>query len=60
MSKKIFIKDREHTKLLEEAGARAAATAVRHAKALGLTISYIKDVAVYEELPDGTLLFKKP
>lgn len=60
MNKRVFIKDRgEDAKLLERAGSVAVSRAVRHAKALELTISYIKDGAVYEERPDGTVIFKK-
>lgn len=57
--KPLFSKDYKQTKLLVEAGEKAASIAVRHAKALDLTITYIKDGAVYEEHPDGTVLFKK-
>lgn len=59
MSKKVFIKDKEDTRLLERAGSVAVGNAVRHAKALDLTITYIKDGAVYEEHPDGTVILKK-
>lgn len=47
-------KDYRQTKSLEIAGKQAATNAVRHAKALDLTITYIEDGAVYNERPDGT------
>lgn len=57
--KVIFRKDYKQTQSLVEAGEQAAATAVRHAKALDLTITYIEDGVVYEEQPNGTLIKKK-
>lgn len=57
--KPIFSKDHKQTKSLVEASEKAASNAVRHAKALDLTITYIADGAVYEEQPDGTVRFKK-
>ncbi len=37
-----------------ETGARAAARAIRQAKASGLNIHYIEDGLLIEEAPDGT------
>jgi hypothetical protein len=57
--KPLFLKDHKQTRSLVEAGEKAASIAVRHAKALDLTITYIADGAVYEEHPDGTVQLKK-
>lgn len=54
-----FVKDHKQTKSLEKAGKEAAINAVRHAKALDLTITYIENGIVYEEHPDGTVIQKK-
>ena len=42
------------TAMLAESGARAAAEAIRQAKASGLSIHYIEDGLLIEEAPDGT------
>ncbi|MCL9808927.1 hypothetical protein [Flavobacterium luminosum] len=52
--KKIFRQDYGQTKLLVKAGTVSGHNAVRRSKALDLTITYIEDGIVYEELPDGT------
>jgi len=54
-----FIKDYKQTKSLEEAGKEASVNAVRHARALDLTITYIENGIVYEEHPDGSVIQKK-
>jgi len=59
MSVKKFIPDYNQTKSLVEAGEEAATNAVRHAKALDITITYIEDGAVYEEQPNGVVTFKR-
>lgn len=55
----IFPKDHKQTKSLVEAGNEAAINAVRHAKALDITITYIENGAVYEEQSNGVITFKK-
>lgn len=59
INKIIFQKDHKQTKSLEKAGVEAATNAVRHAKALDLTITYIENGAIYEEQADGTVTPKK-
>lgn len=59
VKKVIFRKDYKQTQSLVEAGEQASSTAIRHAKALELTITYIEDGVVYEEHPDGTVVKKK-
>jgi len=59
INKIIFQKDYNQTKSLEQAGVEVATNAVRHAKALDLTITYIENGAVYEEQADGTVTLKK-
>lgn len=59
VKKTIFLKDHKQTKSLEQAGKEAASVAVRHAKALDLTITYIENGAVYEEDANGTVTLKK-
>lgn len=58
-SKMHFIKDYRQTKSLEKASREAAVNAVRHAKALDLTITYIENGSIYDEHPDGTIVKKK-
>lgn len=48
-TKIIFRKDASQTKALVKAGKVAAKTANRASRALGLTVSYIKDGVIYEE-----------
>ncbi len=52
--KKIFRQDYDQTRLLVKVGRVSSHNAVRRSKALDLTITYIEDGIVYEELPDGT------
>lgn len=59
LNKMEFHRDNNQTKSLEKAGKEAAINAVRHAKALDLTITYIEDGVVYEEKPNGTKVLKK-
>ena len=54
-----FRRDNNQTKSLEIAGKEAVINAVRHAKALNLTITYIENGSVYEEQPNGTIVLKK-
>lgn len=49
-----------HTPAIVAAGKRAAAEAVRRAKANGLNINYIEDGHLIEEAPDGSLKVLKP
>ena len=56
----LFRKDIAQTKALKSAGSTASATAVRHAKALDLTITYINNGNVIEEQADGqTTIIRK-
>ena len=57
--KKFFRKDNGQTNSLVKASKKASSNAVRHSKALNLTITYIENDAIYEEHPDGTVTFKK-
>lgn len=57
--KKFFRRDNGQTKSLVKVSTEAATNAVRHAKALDLTITYIENGAVYEEQPNGTVTLKK-
>ena len=59
VKKIIFTKDHKQTKSLVTAGKEAATNAVRHAKALDLTITYIENGVVYEEGADGTVTAKR-
>lgn len=59
INKIIFRKDYKQTKSLELSGKEAVSNAIRHAKALGLTISYIQDGAVYEEEANGNVTLIK-
>jgi hypothetical protein len=59
LKNKIFQKDHRQTKSLEQAGNEASTNAVRHAKALDITITYIKDGGVYEEQANGTIVLKR-
>jgi hypothetical protein len=52
--KKIFRQDYSQTKSLVRAANISGRNAVRRSKALDLTITYIEDGIIYEELPDGT------
>lgn len=55
MSTKIaFRKDVLQTKSLVKAGKVSATNALRASRALGLTVSFIENGVLYEELPDGT------
>jgi len=51
---KVFKHDTEQTTALIRAGRKAAAQAIRTSKALGLTITFMKDGVLYRENPDGT------
>lgn len=53
MSKKVFRKDVLQTKVLVKAGRVSAKRAFTGSKALGLTVSFIKDGIVYEEDANG-------
>jgi hypothetical protein len=60
MKKVVFRKDTAQTKSLQVAGTVASATAVRHAKALDLDITYIENGNVIVEEPNGhTTVVKK-
>lgn len=52
--KKIFRQDYGQTKSLVRAANASGYNAVRRSKALDLTITYIEDGVIYEELPDGS------
>lgn len=52
--KKVFRQDYVQTKSLVRAAKASGQNAVRRSKALDLTITYIEDGIIYEELPDGT------
>lgn len=52
--KKIFRQDYGQTKSLVRAASASGYNAIRRSKALDLTITYIEDGIIYEELPDGT------
>lgn len=52
--KKIFRQDYGQTKSLVRVATVSGRNAVRRSKALDLTITYIEDGIIYEELPDGT------
>ena len=56
-SKPVFRKDKLQTKALIKAGKIASQTALRASKALGLSITYIKDGVIYEE-KDGIVTEK--
>lgn len=56
-SKTVFREDKIQTKALIRAGKRASQTARRASKALGLSITYIKDGIIYEE-KDGVVTKK--
>lgn len=58
--KKGFDRDDEHTAMLVRIGKTAAKEAIRSSKALGLSITYLKNGEVVEELPDGTIKVLKP
>lgn len=49
-----------HTPAIVAAGERAAADAVRQAKANGLYVHYIEDGYLIEEAPDGSRKVLKP
>ncbi|HCQ13871.1 MAG TPA: hypothetical protein DIU01_11505 [Flavobacterium sp.] len=51
--KKVFRLDYAQTKSLVKAGKIAATNALRHSKALDLSITFIDKGVVYEELPNG-------
>lgn len=59
MSKIIFRKDVPQTKALVKAARISAKRAFSGSKALGLTITYIKDGVVYEENASGTVVATK-
>lgn len=59
MKKRVsFRKDASQTKALVKAGRKATNTAVRASRALGLTITYIKDGIIYTE-KDGSVVIKR-
>lgn len=59
MKKIIFRKDTPQTRALVKAGRIAANTANRASRALGLSVTYIKDGIIYEE-KDGKVVRKHP
>lgn len=58
-SKSVFRKDILQTKALVKAGKIASDSANRASRALGITVTYIKDGVIYEETPDGKITMKK-
>lgn len=58
-SKMVFRKDTLQTKALVKAGKIAGNRAFSASKALGLSISYIKDGIIYEEKANGSVEVKK-
>lgn len=58
-SKSFFRKDVIQTKALVKAGKIASNTANRASRALGITVTFIKDGVIYEETPDGKITKKK-
>ena len=58
MSKIVFRKDVLHTKALVKAGRISAKRAFSGSKALGLSVSYIKDGIIYEEDSNGNTRVK--
>mgnify|MGYP001400426567 CR=1 FL=1 len=58
-SKMVFRRDGLQTKALVRAGRVAGKRAFSASKALGLSVSYIKDGIIYEENADGTVVVKK-
>lgn len=59
MSKIVFRKDASQTKVLVKAARVSAKRAYSGSKALGLTVSYIKDGIVYEEDANGSAIAVK-
>ena len=57
-AKIIFRKDTPQTKALVKAGRVASKTANRASRALGLSVTYIKDGVIYEESSDGKVFVK--
>jgi hypothetical protein len=57
-SKFVFRKDAVQTKSLEKAAKASAIDALRASKALGLTVTFIKDGFLFEEYPDGVKVKK--
>lgn len=57
-AKIIFRKDTPQTKALIKAGRVASETANRASRALGLSVTYIKDGIIYEESSDGKVVIK--
>ena len=58
MSKIVFRKDVLQTKALVKAARVSAKRAFSGSKALGLSVSYIKDGIIYEEDPNGNTCIK--
>ncbi len=55
----VFRKDTPQTKALVKAGRVASKRAFSASKALGLSISFIKDGVIYEESSDGNVVIKR-
>lgn len=58
-AKVVFRKDSLQTKALVKAGKIASDTANRASRALGISVTYIKEGFIYEEAPDGKITKKK-
>lgn len=59
MSKVVFRKDVSQTKALLKAAKVSTQKAIRGSKALGLSVTFIKDGVVYEEDAHGNIIVKK-
>lgn len=58
-AKILFRKDTPQTKALVKAGRVASKRAFSASKALGLSISFIKNGVIYEESSDGSVVIKR-
>ncbi|MBD0724773.1 hypothetical protein B6A10_06235 [Flavobacterium sp. L1I52] len=58
-TKAVFRKDILQTKALVKAGKIASDTANRASRALGISVTYIKDGVIYEETSEGVITTKK-
>lgn len=58
-SKVVFRKDNLQTKALVKAGKIASETANRAARALGISVTYIRDGIIYEESSEGEVIVKR-
>ncbi|MBK7850725.1 MAG: hypothetical protein IPJ66_06130 [Bacteroidetes bacterium] len=52
-SKAVFRRDAKQTAILVKVGRKGSANAIRATKALGLSITYMKNGVLYKEFPDG-------